>query len=116
MSSSLLHRLRTPRHIQWLLWLALLLPFAQAAADWHGYSHVRADAGADPDTQQALHPEHCDLCLSAAGLASGPLLGKLPGMPPSAARHAAPRTDRSSTWVAAAPSAYFSRAPPVLLH
>ncbi|HST46054.1 MAG TPA: hypothetical protein VLK29_12630, partial [Luteimonas sp.] len=65
---------------------------------------------------QALDPAHCDLCLAAAAMAGGPLLGKLPAVPPSAARHAAPRSDRISAWVAPAPRAYLSRAPPVLLH
>jgi hypothetical protein len=116
MPNALLHRLRTPRHIQWLLWLALLLPFAQVAADWHGYSHLRADNLAGNDTKQALHQEHCDLCLNAAGVSGGALPGKLAAAPPSAARHAAPRTDRHGAWVAAAPRAYLSRAPPVLLH
>lgn len=51
----------------WLLWLALLLPVAQAMAAAHALSHLdgsRQDDGIS-------HLVHCDLCLTAADLASG---------------------------------------------
>lgn len=52
---------------RWLFWLALLLPIAQAMAGVHALSHV---SGERPDDGIA-HLVHCDLCLTAADLASG---------------------------------------------
>jgi len=104
------------RRFQWLLWLALLLPLAQAAALAHGYSHLRTDAAAtEPDGKQALHDGHCDLCLSAAALGGGALLGKLPSLPPSSAEHAAPASVEVASHLAAAIQPYRSRAPPLRL-
>lgn len=51
----------------WLLWLALLLPIAQAMAGVHALSHV----GADRRDEGTAHLVHCDLCLAAADLAGG---------------------------------------------
>lgn len=51
----------------WLLWLALILPIAQAMAGVHALSHV---TGERPDDGIA-HLVHCDLCLTAADLAGG---------------------------------------------
>jgi hypothetical protein len=108
-----------PRGLSWLLWLVLLLPLAQTAAQWHGYGHravaVAADAGetreADP---QAPHATHCSLCLAAAHLCAGavPAVAMGVGLPAGA-----------QVWLSAAPSAggqaalslaYRSRAPPVV--
>ena len=50
----------------WLLWLALLLPVAQAMAGVHALSHV-----GDRQDDGVAHLVHCDLCLTAADLASG---------------------------------------------
>jgi hypothetical protein len=50
----------------WLVWLALLLPIAQAMAGAHALSHLdgsRRDDGVS-------HLVHCDLCLTAADLGS----------------------------------------------
>jgi len=64
------------RHARgWLLWLALLLPLAQAMAGVHALSHVtgeRQDAG-------LAHLVHCDLCLAAADLS-----GAAPAAAPAA--------------------------------
>jgi hypothetical protein len=48
----------------WLLWLALLLPVAQAMADAHALSHVGEARG-----DGIVHVVDCDLCLTAAHLA-----------------------------------------------
>jgi hypothetical protein len=61
----------------WLLWLALLLPIAQAMAGVHALSHAtgdRQDAG-------VVHLAHCDLCLAAADL-SGSAPTAEPSLPP----------------------------------
>jgi hypothetical protein len=50
----------------WLLWLALILPIAQAMAGVHALSHV----GHGPD-DAIVHLVDCDLCLTAAHLAGG---------------------------------------------
>ncbi|CAM4010020.1 hypothetical protein ROSA5918_18795 [Roseateles saccharophilus] len=52
---------------RWLLWLALLLPIAQAMAGVHALSHVSGERQDDG----IAHLVHCDLCLTAADLASG---------------------------------------------
>lgn len=51
----------------WLLWLALLLPIAQALAGVHALSHAAGDRQDDG----VAHLVHCDLCLTAANLAGG---------------------------------------------
>lgn len=51
----------------WLLWLALLLPIAQALAGVHALSHVTGERQDDG----IVHLVHCDLCLTAADLVSG---------------------------------------------
>lgn len=96
----------------WLLWLALLLPFAQAAANWHALSHVQADAAGDRDGKQSLHLAHCDLCLTAAAVTGG-----APAAPPTAlalraVRHEAPSQAVATERVAAPVRRYLSRAPP----
>ena len=45
----------------WLLWLALLLPIAQAMAGVHALSHID-----DRQGEGIAHLVHCDLCLTAA--------------------------------------------------
>ena len=53
------------RHLVWLLWLALLLPIAQAAAAWHVLSHADLQAAGDADGKHALRHSHCDLGVRA---------------------------------------------------
>jgi hypothetical protein len=109
-------RARTPRHVAWLLWLALLLPFAQAAANWHGLSHVRVDASAaDPDGKQTLHAAHCDLCLVAAAVTGGAPASDTPTIVLRAAVHEAPMRAHHGLVSAAPTLAYLSRAPPSVL-
>jgi hypothetical protein len=99
----------------WLLWLALLLPFAQAAANWHAISHVQASTSTDPDSKQSLHFAHCDLCLTAAAVTGGGPASQAPDIPLHVAAHEAP-VRVATTPVAAAPiRRYLSRAPPFAL-
>src|SRR5258706_15954179 len=101
------------RRFAWLLWLALLLPLAQAAANWHALSHVRLDGTSEPDGKQALHQTHCDLCLTAAAVSGGALTGEPTALPHRVARHQAPQHAASIVRVAALALAYQSRAPPL---
>ena len=105
-------RLLSRATLAWLAALALLLPVAQFAAVWHGYTHVMQQS---PDDAHRSLPSlaHCDLCLTVASLDnSGPPLGTTAlGLgPPSS--DAAPAVNVPG--IAPAPSllAYLSRAPP----
>ena len=113
-------RLPTQRRFTWLLWLALLLPMAQAAANWHAYSHTGretpSDTRGEPNGKQAPHFSHCDLCLTAAGVAGGALPAAPTVLPIPALRHQAPQVAFASVWLALTVLAYLSRAPPVALH
>ncbi len=51
----------------WLLWLALILPIAQAMAGVHALSHLTGER----QDEGLAHLVHCDLCLTAADLAGG---------------------------------------------
>jgi len=100
------------RRLVWLLWLALLLPIAQAAAMSHALSHAVADGDDDHD-RQAVHQTHCDLCLTAAALSGGALPEQRPSLPHPVARHVAPQVAAGGVWFALPPRAYLSRAPPI---
>ena len=102
----------------WVLWLALLLPLAQASAAWHAVTHVGAalgDAERDVDiaAKQAPHLAHCDLCLTAAGIGGAAFAGAPTPTPHPALRHQAPQRAFAGVWAAPAPRAYRSRAPPL---
>jgi hypothetical protein len=45
----------TQRRFTWLLWLALLPPMAQAAANWHAFSHTGRETRGEPKGKQAPH-------------------------------------------------------------
>jgi hypothetical protein len=110
--------LSLPRRIglSWLVCAALLLPFSQAFAAWHGLSHEnRAAAGTSDDSGPPLHKAACEICLAAAAVGHG-------GM--AAAATSVPAPDVLATSVAQAPMAcaactpivaYLSRAPPARL-
>jgi hypothetical protein len=108
------HKPLLHRSLSWLFWLALLLPVAQAAATWHGYSHVQ-QASEREQGKQAPHTAQCDLCLSAAAVIGGALMGRPPSLAVFAARHALPQPAASSVWQALPALAYLSRAPPSAL-
>lgn len=104
------------RHLVWLLWLAMLLPLAQAAANWHAMSHAAATAtGSEPDSDsKALHASSCALCLSAAVVSSGALPSEPPGLVLLASSLAAPQAAVQGVHHATDWPAYRSRAPPVI--
>jgi hypothetical protein len=108
----------SPPHsrLSWLFWLAMLLPMAQGAATWHGYSHVVLNASAQTGDKQAPHPEHCELCLAAAALGSGALPSVALSLADRPAGHELPPHVVRSVGLARAALAYRSRAPPSTLH
>ncbi|MFG6432545.1 hypothetical protein [Roseateles sp. LYH14W] len=83
----------------WLLWLALLLPIAQAMAGVHALSH----AGHDQD-DAIVHLVDCDLCLTAAHLAGGAAAAEPAPLPAGAAVDArvtlrpTPALQRDAAW------------------
>jgi hypothetical protein len=97
-----------------VLWLALLLPLAQAAASWHAVSHLQLEA--DADGKQALHATHCDLCLTAAAVHGGVPAGDAPQLQHQALRHAVPLAFASSVWLGEFVRPYESRGPPAFLN
>ena len=106
----------TQRRSTWLLWLALLLPMAQAAANWHAFSHTGRETRGEPKGKQAPHFSHCDLCLTAAAVAGGALPAAPTALPIPALRHQAPQAAFASVWLALTALAYLSRAPPLAPH
>ena len=104
------------RHMAWLLWLALLLPLAQTAANWHVLSHANPGQLREPDEQQTLHQAKCELCLSAAALLSGAALVATADPPHAPALAQQVAADMRGVASTPAVRAYESRAPPFLLH
>ena len=92
----------------WLLWLAFLLPLAQAFAGVHALSHVNADRQDDG----IAHLVHCDLCLTAADLGAGAPAAEPVALVASTATHAAPLVARGSTPRAVSLGLPPARAPP----
>lgn len=91
----------------WLLWLALILPIAQAMAGAHALSH----AGGSRDDGIA-HLVHCDLCLTAANLGAGAPAAEPAALPGSPAVHAAPLLSRGGQPRAVSLGLPPARAPP----
>ncbi|PZP28365.1 MAG: hypothetical protein DI603_19570 [Roseateles depolymerans] len=94
----------------WLLWLALILPIAQAMAGVHAFSHLSERQG-----DGIAHLVHCDLCVAAAHLAGGaPPPAALPSLP-EAARPVLPLPAAAQAALPAAPRVLPpARAPPDL--
>jgi hypothetical protein len=110
-----LHRARrfAAPSLAWVLWLALLLPLAQTAANWHAQSHW--DTERTSSTKDTLAAAHCGTCLSAAAVTGGGAASA-----PLVIAHATPRQSAAPLlaaprWTAAPARAYQSRAPPVFL-
>lgn len=103
------------RRLVWLVWLALIVPVAQAVAMAHALSHVRVASVGDADDKGAPHSEYCSLCLSAAAITGGgaPVSESVAWFPP-AIRHVEPLASLASAVLAAPAAAYLSRAPPSL--
>ena len=91
----------------WLLWLALILPIAQAMAGVHALSHV-----GDSRDDGIAHLVHCDLCLTAADLGTGAPAAAPAVLVASAATHAAPLLARGSAPRAVSLGLPPARAPP----
>ena len=102
------------RRLSWLLWLALLLPMAQAAAKWHGYSHVPGWAS-QGDESPVPQLDHCELCLAAASVSAGALPSVAHTLPEPIRRHEQPPRLAIGLWHAHIALGYRSRAPPATL-
>jgi hypothetical protein len=102
--------------LAWLVWLALLLPFAQSAAAWHAYSHMAAATANRDDGNAASHAAQCDLCLVAAVVGGPALLGNAPALPAAAATPGPCPTSAIAAPATRPALAYRSRAPPSSSH
>ena len=91
----------------WLLWLALLLPIAQALAGVHALSHAGERQG-----DGVAHLAHCDLCLTAANLGSNAPANKPSPLRLEGATHVAPQPVAASAPRAADAGLPPARAPP----
>lgn len=99
----------------WLLWLALLLPMAQAAAGWHQVSHARADIESNPDDPRLAHLQACDLCLTIAGVTAAAPGAEPAGFARLPLAHAVPVGLPAGVAFVAPIPAYLPRAPPIAL-
>ncbi len=93
----------------WLLWLALLLPLAQAMAGVHALSHVTGDRQDDG----IAHLVHCDLCLTAANLGAGAPVTEPVALVDASVSHAAPLLARGGQPRVISLGLPPARAPPV---
>jgi hypothetical protein len=97
----------------WLLWFALLLPLAQAAASCHVLSHWQDQRIArSVDQAAAAQGDPCDLCLTAADLAGGGASGTPLQVAQFELPHSVPVLRADGVWSAAVTPLYESRAPP----
>ena len=113
-------RIPPQRRFAWLLWIMLLLPLAQGAANWHAVSHAAQELGAatQDESRDPLLPQtgHCDLCLTAAAIHGGALPSAPVFLPHPPAPHEAPQTALAGVWPGSPAPVYRSRAPPALSH
>ena len=93
---------------KWLLWLALLLPVAQALAGAHALSHATGERQGD----SIAHLVHCDLCLTAADLGTGAPVAAPALIALADAAHAAPLLARGGAPRAVSLGLPPARAPP----
>lgn len=105
-------RTASPGRLAWLLWLALLLPLAQAASVAHGAVHAATPGGVG-DGKQAPQDAGCGLCLVAAAVGGGVPAGAPPSLPRATVRHAPPSGSPGVRPGMAAGPVYRSRAPPL---
>lgn len=109
-----LRALRQP--IAWLLWLVLLLPVAQAAANWHLLGHSMAAPGqVAGDSHRQAHAASCELCLVAAAVHAGGLLRSFAALASFVALPLPTPLPGAAVRAAGPLAAYLSRAPPVFL-
>ena len=103
------------RQMAWLLWIALLVPVAQAVAGVHGISHIGQTAGREGPGDAGLQA-HCDLCLMAAAIGGGAPPAEPLALPSEALGHALPADAAVQERLAALAHLYQSRAPPFASH
>ena len=103
-----------PRGWAWLLWLALLLPLAQAAAFSHAYSHDAQRSG-DISGKQALPGDTCGLCLTGAALCGGAAAAEPIAFISLAGTDRVPAVPATGLASIAPAHRYLSRAPPSFL-
>jgi hypothetical protein len=96
--------------LAWVLWLAMLLPLAQAAANWHAQSHW--DTERSSSTKDLLASAHCGVCLSAAAVTGGGAASTPLAIAHAPARQPAAQFAEGPRWSAPLLRAYESRAPP----
>ncbi len=113
MTSACRSRSTPGRHFAWLLWLALLLPLAQAAAACHSVSHAIDRAERDAQATQAVP---CDICLVAVAVNTGALPGASTLLLQPPLRHSQATAVRPEPWLPSLALAYSSRAPPTTVH
>jgi hypothetical protein len=97
--------------LSWLMWLALLLPLAQAAAACHEVQHTAEYAGVAD--QKAAHTAACAQCLASAavhGAGLAPVASPVLEPPLGEVLQARGTTTVRDATLALA---YLSRAPPV---
>jgi hypothetical protein len=97
------------------LWLALLLPLAQAAANWHTLSHWNTELSSRSGGKAALAEGHCGFCLSAAAVTGGAAASTPLAIAHTPPRRPPPQLRAGPFWSAPVSPAYQSRAPPVHL-
>jgi len=95
----------------WLLWLAFLLPVAQAVAAAHAISHVRPEA-CQTSIDACAQVSSCELCLLGAALAGGAPAGDPPILALPQLRAAPPATVAVASPDSRFDPCYRSRAPP----
>ena len=105
-----LRRLVSP----WLMWLALLIPLAQAAAGVHAISHLASEAQSDEGKSSKPLVDHCPQCVLGAALGGGALPAAPVAWVAPILRHALPESAAAHAFASGCASAYLSRAPPFL--
>ncbi len=98
--------------LAWLVGLLLLMPLAQAAANWHLIAHTHAQASQRADDTSTGLSDYCDLCQAAAAVSSGLLPTPTAATPTVALPVAVPGLAATAALLAPAWPPYASRAPP----
>jgi hypothetical protein len=96
----------------WLLWLVLLLPLAQTAANWHILSHAQTSPSDESQNQRAITLDYCGQCLSAAVLTGGSPPSTVSHLSQFSGTHEFPMPDLLGIESTRVVRAYDSRAPP----
>ncbi|WP_374673179.1 hypothetical protein [Ideonella sp.] len=101
--------------LPWLVWLAVLLPLAQAAGAWHEIGHLGETGSAEGGGKAGHSLGACVVCLgSPSAVGAAPLAHAVAAAAPPAATFARPDAPLAAGRRARSPAAYLSRAPPAL--